>query len=198
MVEGGPRGVTVLPAVSAWGLHLRRNWRGQGLDCAAMMRRLLILAVGTLTVVGALAAPALAAEITLTDDGFDPQTVEAALDETIVWSNDTDEEVTIVGEDGSWDSGALAPGETFSLSLSEPGEYPYRTSAGAGDGVVIVAAAQDAEDPTEQPTDPDAPPPPVADEDTLPATGQASMPAALLALVLVGGGTVLVRATQPV
>jgi plastocyanin len=87
-----------------------------------LLRRLLATAGAALALVVLAAIPALAAEIALTDDGFEPDEVTVDVGETFVWTNETDSEQTIVGQDGSWDSGPLAPGETFSVSLRSEGK----------------------------------------------------------------------------
>jgi plastocyanin len=117
------------------------------------MRRLprsqsLTKALGTLglaaLLMALLALPALAAaEVRLTDEGFSPRTVRVDPGEEIVWVNATDEEQTVVGEDGSWDSGPLQPGETFSVALREPGTFGYTTADGEHEGVIRVRPPAD-------------------------------------------------------
>lgn len=159
-----------------------------------MSRRVPAIALAALLTVAALATPALAAEIVLTDADFEPETVEVAPGEPIVWRNTGTSEVTVVGDQGTWDSGPLAPGETFSLQLRDPGEYVYRTSGRLRQGTIVVAAAGPAEAAPTLPASAalDAQPPALAQ------TGDDTLLLAVLALVLLAGGTTLVRAALSV
>lgn len=128
-----------------------------------------------------LASAALAAEVRLTDAGFEPASIEVAAGETIVWINDTDGSRTIVGPDGSWDSGPLSPGETFSIALRQAGTVTYGTEDGATQGQITVGATAA----------------PVVDA-AAPALPRTGIPVgSLLAAVigLIGAGVVLVART---
>jgi hypothetical protein len=163
-----------------------------------LLLRALVLAALLLVVT---ALPALAAEVRLTDEGFEPRTVRVEAGEDIVWINGTDAEQTVVGEDGTWDSGPLQPGETFSIALREPGTVRYATADGELQGQIRVRPAAQAEegaagedDATEEgdsgsPDDEDA----AAASAALPRTGQ---PAGVLigwSLLLVGTGVLALR-----
>ena len=67
-----------------------------------------------------------------TDQCFDPPTTAIDAGGEVVWSNDDTVVHTITsgvlrdgGPDGVFDSGLLGPGETFSHTFTEAGEYPY-------------------------------------------------------------------------
>jgi hypothetical protein len=142
-----------------------------------------------LLALGLLALPALAAvEVSITDDGFSPRTVRVDPGEDIVWVNATDAAVTVVGEDGSWDSGPLQPGETFSLALRQSGTVRYGTEDGAHEGQIRVrppadeVAAEPAEDAGDEP----------AAAADLPRTGQPAAVLAGWALLLLGLGVIAV------
>jgi hypothetical protein len=152
--------------------------------------RLLPVSALVLLLVGLLALPALAAqEVRLTDDGFSPRTVRVDPGEDIVWINATDEVATVVGEDGTWDSGPLQPGETFSVALRQPGTVRYATADGEAEGQIRVRPAADqvaTEDNGDEADAADDAAPAAA----LPNTGQ---PAGILlgfALLLVGFGAI--------
>lgn len=136
---------------------------------------------------------AAAAEIRLSDEGFAPDTIDVAPGEDIIWVNDSSARQTIVGEDGRWDSGPLAPGESFSVSLREPGTVAYGTADGAQLGEIIVQAAPTATVGGEDagPSDPGPAAP------TMPRTGQPLGQTALLAVALLSAGSALVLATTP-
>lgn len=176
------------------------------------MRAAVVVLFGVL-VAALSAAPALAADVVLTADGFEPEVIEVTGGETIMWTNASPDPVTIAASDGSWDSGELAPGATFSIALTEPGEITYTTAGGAFNATIVVLAAAGAQpspgataspappppspSPTESavPLDPQQPAEPAME--TLPRTGTPALTAALLAGVLLLTGTVLVRNTKP-
>ena len=87
------------------------------------------------------AAAALAAEVTLTPDGFEPEAVTVAAGTTVVWRNGTARPHTIRAQDGSWDSGPVSAGASFSVRMRTQGAVDYATADGAFAGTVIVTAA---------------------------------------------------------
>lgn len=154
-----------------------------------------VLALSAL-LLGLAASPALATEVALEDAGFSPSTIEVEPGESIMWVNRTDEVQTVIGEDGTWDSGPLRPGETFSVAFRDPGTFRYAADDGAVVGTVrVVEATQDAaeaqEDATEDGSAADgaAQPAPGA----LPNTGSRTLPLLGWGLVLVGAGALCVR-----
>jgi plastocyanin len=111
------------------------------------MSRMLILAALTAGLLLVLGGVALAdAEVTIGDDGLDPETVEVDVREPIVWTNATDGDVSLVGEDPDWESGAIEPGATFSIEITRPGTYGYGTEDGSMTGEIVVAEAQGEDD----------------------------------------------------
>lgn len=148
-------------------------------------RAALLVAILPLLLVVASAAPAQAANVRLTDSGFEPREQTIAPGETVVWTNATERRQTIVGTDGSWDSGPLGPGETFSVQLRQPGTVGFRTQDGTATGTVRVAAAAS----TAQVPGPGIDPA----EPALPRTGLPVLSIAGLAALLVLAGAVLVR-----
>lgn len=75
-----------------------------------------------------------AARVTVTDDGFDPPTLEVRTGDAVEWVN-TDLEwigvsasatgVTASAAGQAWDSGQLAAGESYQRTFSQPGDYAY-------------------------------------------------------------------------
>ncbi len=63
--------------------------------------------------------------------------------DTVVWLNPSVGTNYVESLDGSWTSGTLQQGESFALTFSDPGFYPYRTSFSTF-GVVTVRAWTDA------------------------------------------------------
>lgn len=149
-----------------------------------LMRRLVLAAAVVLTALLVLAASALAANVRLGDSGFEPSELTVPAGETVVWTNGTERTQTIVGTDGSWDSGPLAPGETFSVQLRQAGTIGFRTQDGAHEGLVRVASSAQSAAPID-PTEP-----------ALPRTGLPLLALVALAVGLVGGGAVMVLRAQ--
>jgi len=56
---------------------------------------------------------------------FEPSTLTIAAGETVRWFNDDALPHTVSAIDGSWDSGNLAPGQTFERRFEMAGSYPY-------------------------------------------------------------------------
>jgi plastocyanin len=70
-------------------------------------------------------APAAAsgASISIVDFAFEPATLQVAAGESVVWANDGLAPHTVTGDFA--DSGILEPGQTFSHTFSESGEFSY-------------------------------------------------------------------------
>jgi plastocyanin len=66
-----------------------------------------------------------AAAVHIKDFAFAPasQTVKAG--ETVTWTNDDSTEHTVTADDGSFDSGRLAPGATFTHTFAAAGTFAY-------------------------------------------------------------------------
>ena len=92
------------------------------------MKRLLYLA--TLSMVTLLLfAPAASAQeemtVSIQDFFFEPDQLTVAPGTTVTWVNDGEEPHTSTADDGMWDSGTLQPGESYSFTFDEPGDYSY-------------------------------------------------------------------------
>lgn len=159
----------------------------------------LLLLPTLLVVLGA--APGAGAEVVLEDTGFSPRTIEVEPGQSIMWVNGTDEVQTVIGEDGTWDSGPLQPGETFSVAFRDTGTFRYAADDGAVVGTVrVVEATQEA---AAAPTDAaegesSADGTTQAEQAPLPTTGSRTLPLLGWGLVLLGTGALCVRrAAQP-
>jgi plastocyanin len=61
-----------------------------------------------------------------TDDwGYDPAQLTVGVGDTVVWTNTGEIEHTVTADDGSFDSGSVAPGGTYEFTFEEEGEFPY-------------------------------------------------------------------------
>jgi len=56
---------------------------------------------------------------------FEPASVQVNPGDTITWTNTGSQVHTITAPDGSFDSGALKAGDSFSIVFSAPGTYAY-------------------------------------------------------------------------
>lgn len=95
-------------------------------------------------------APAVAATVSVTvaDNVFQPQAASAVAGDTVVWTQPGSRVHTVTADDGSFDSGNLAAGQTFSRTFTTPGTVRYYCKihgapGGIGmSGVLTVTAAQ--------------------------------------------------------
>src|SRR5207247_3529887 len=65
------------------------------------------------------------AQVSAVDDVFDPAIVRVQPGETVEWTMDGNEPHTVTADDGSWDSGTLLPGATYTHVFDRPGAYAY-------------------------------------------------------------------------
>lgn len=70
-------------------------------------------------------APA-ASRVTIVDFAFDPATVTVATGGTVTWKNGGSAPHTVSAADGSFDSGIVQPGATFSTRFPKAGLYTYQ------------------------------------------------------------------------
>ena len=68
---------------------------------------------------------ALAITVAVTDDGYEPATLELTAGEVVRLVNEGDSEHSFTAEDRSFDTGRMQPGEDVTLVLTEPGEIPF-------------------------------------------------------------------------
>jgi plastocyanin len=87
---------------------------------------LLVPAAGAQQDQGVVAVPVQAAwSVSIQDYFFDP--ADAAVDpgSTITWTNRGDDPHTVTADDGSFDSGVLNPGDSFTVTFSGSGTLTY-------------------------------------------------------------------------
>jgi len=54
---------------------------------------------------------------------FSPSRLEIGAGTAITWTNNDPLVHTITADDGSWDSGPIEPGKTWTRTFAQPGEY---------------------------------------------------------------------------
>jgi len=70
---------------------------------------------------------------------FAPNRIEVTAGTTIRWTNNDPLVHTITADDGSWDSGPIEPGNTWTHTFTQPGEYAFHcTPHPFMKGVVVV------------------------------------------------------------
>ncbi|MGH2808751.1 MAG: plastocyanin/azurin family copper-binding protein [Actinomycetota bacterium] len=144
--------------------------------------------------------------VSATDDVFTPETIRIDPGDTVSWSNDGETVHTVTADNGSFDSGTMAAGDTFTFAFRDAGTYSYYCAVhGAAGGVgmagtVIVGngAPQTPGEGSDQ-----APPAPAstaapASGEALPATGASPFAWLLLGLAHVVSGAGLLLAAHRV
>src|SRR4051795_4993923 len=134
------------------------------MDVLELTRRLLMLRqlrlVGTMAVMALLALLTLvplagaaprAAEtktVSIKDFAFDPKTISVNVGDTITWTNDGPSPHTVSADDGSFDSGNLDKGATFSHTFDKAGTFAYyckyhgsKGGSGMAASIAVAAAA---------------------------------------------------------
>ena len=64
-------------------------------------------------------------EVAVDDLAFEPATIEIAVGGTVIWTNRDDGPHTVTGDHGEFDSGDLAPDQTFSFTFDTAGTFAY-------------------------------------------------------------------------
>ena len=65
------------------------------------------------------------AAVSIVDFAFQPSSVEIATGGTVTWTNMGQAPHTVTADDGSFDSGTLSPGATFSQTFATAGTFTY-------------------------------------------------------------------------
>lgn len=65
------------------------------------------------------------AAVSIVDFAFQPDSVEIATGGTVTWTNTGQAPHTVTADDGSFDSGTLSPGATFSQTFATAGTFTY-------------------------------------------------------------------------
>jgi plastocyanin len=66
-----------------------------------------------------------AVEIAMLDDRFEPTTLTVPAGTRVTWVNKGRDWHSVAAFDGSFESGRVAPGDTFAVRLDQPGDYQY-------------------------------------------------------------------------
>ena len=63
--------------------------------------------------------------VNIVDFAFTPQVLEIPVGTTVTWTNSDTSQHTATANNGAFDSGILAQGDTFSFTFTEPGTFDY-------------------------------------------------------------------------
>jgi plastocyanin len=66
--------------------------------------------------------------IGIKDGKFAPATVTIAVGDSVVWTNNDNVDHRVIADDGSFDSGKLKPGESYSKTFSKAGTISFSCS----------------------------------------------------------------------
>lgn len=72
--------------------------------------------------------------IRVVDDAFRPGSIGVTANTQIVWTNEGTNDHTVTADNGSFESGALEPGDTFTVSIDAPGVFRYHCTIHGGPG----------------------------------------------------------------
>ncbi len=80
-------------------------------------------------------------EVTMSGDLFSPASLQIMTGTTVTWRNNDDDVHTVTANDGSFDSGDIDPGETFTRTFSSTATIAYHCMHHSGmTGTVVVVA----------------------------------------------------------
>jgi plastocyanin len=120
--------------------------------------RALVVAAGLLVVavIGVMPVGAKPQAVKIVDFGFAPKTVTVNVGDVVTWANTGARSHTVTADNGSFDSGALAPGDPFANLFEKAGTFSYRCTIHPTrmKGTVIVKAVAK----TPMPSGPTPPP----------------------------------------
>ena len=76
---------------------------------------------------------------TMTTTAYAPNPISVGVGGSVTWTNNDTITHTATGNDGSWNSGNIAPGATFTKSFPTAGSYAYHCTLHPGMvGTVVV------------------------------------------------------------
>ena len=76
----------------------------------------------------AAASAATGSAVSIANFSFQPATITVAVGTTVTWTNNDSTGHTVTADDGSFKSGTLAPGATFSQTFTAAGTFAYHCS----------------------------------------------------------------------
>jgi plastocyanin len=129
--------------------------------------------------------------VSIIDNEFDPSSIDVEEGTTVTWTNNGDSPHTVTASDDDFSSGNLDPGDSYSQTFDEAGEFDYICEYHEDEGMtgtVIVSAASGNGD-----TDPTDTPDTEPTDDSLPETGADIWPFLYVAGVFILAGGACLR-----
>jgi len=68
----------------------------------------------------------------LTTTAYSPNPIVLAVGGMVTWKNNDNVTHTATANDGTWDSGSIAPGASFTRTFSTAGSFPYKCTIHPG------------------------------------------------------------------
>jgi plastocyanin len=136
--------------------------------------------------------------VTVVDSAYQPREVEVSPGTTVVWQQEGELPHTVTADDGSFDSGTMGQGDTYTRTFPQAGTFPYYCEfhgapGGQGmAGVVIVSGGDGGGGPSGGGGGPGATDPTEGDTttgDSLAETGAPVLPTAIVMTGLLMAGT---------
>lgn len=148
-----------------------RKWRRAWVPIVAMVMSALLAPAFGLSG-GAAVAQGTSASVNIQGFAFSPGTLQIPAGTTVTWTNNDQVAHTVTADDGSFDSGNIAPGGTYSMTFDTPGTISYHCAVHPNmtASIVVMAAAQESNQPTAAATQP------AASDTTATQTPAASLP----------------------
>jgi len=89
---------------------------------------------------GATGGTPVTASVSMSQIKFVPETLTVAVGTTVTWTNEDTVQHNVTADDGTFDSGPIAPGGTFSFTFTTAGTYAYKCTIHQPDmvGTIIV------------------------------------------------------------
>lgn len=119
------------------------KWRRTWVPVMAMaMAALLAFTFGVSG--GGAVAQGTTASVNIQGFAFSPGTLQVAAGTTVTWTNNDQVAHTVTADDGSFDSGDIPPGGTFSMTFDTPGTVAYhcKIHPNMTASITVMAAAQ--------------------------------------------------------
>ncbi len=115
-----------------------------------------LLAAVALPGIGTAASAPAGPAVSIIDFGYRPASLTVRQGTAVIWTNDGGVAHTVTANDGSFDSGPVAPGEAFGNVFGQPGTYAYHCTIHPDrmKGAIVVTAVAI----TPAPTGPTPPP----------------------------------------
>jgi LPXTG-motif cell wall-anchored protein len=101
-----------------------------------------VVAVAAAAILMLAAGPALAASVGVQDFSYSPQTVTIKAGESVTWTSSGPSPHTVTADDGSFDSGTLNPGQSFSHAFATAGTFKYHCQFHQAQGMIGTVVVQ--------------------------------------------------------